>query len=70
MWAELLRAGIPAERQNDITVGPLRVKLDFAVFCKERNVDIECGGDRYHMSPEAVEPACGRQGRLSPVILY
>ncbi len=55
MWEELLRAGIPAERQYDITVGTLRFKLDFAVFCKERNIDIECDGDEYHMTPQSVE---------------
>lgn len=65
MWAELLRAGIPAERQHDITVGPLRFKLDFAVFCKERNIDIECDGDTYHMAPEAVERDKRRSNALT-----
>ena len=65
MWAELLRAGIPAERQHDITVGRLRFKLDFAVFCKERNIDIECDGDTYHMSPEAVERDKRRSNALT-----
>ena len=65
MWAELLRASIPAERQHDITVGRLRFKLDFAVFCKERNIDIECDGDKYHMSPEAVERDKRRSNALT-----
>ncbi|MBL0127667.1 MAG: DUF559 domain-containing protein [Flavobacteriales bacterium] len=73
MWAELLRAGIPAERQYDITVGrrslprpPSRgFKLDFAVFCKERNIDIECDGDTYHMAPEAVERDKRRSNALT-----
>lgn len=65
MWEELLRAGIPAERQYDVTVGQLRFKLDFAVFCKERNVDIECDGDRYHMTPQAVERDKRRSNALT-----
>ncbi len=69
MWEELLRAGIPAERQYDVTVGQLRFKLDFAVFCKERNVDIECDGDRYHMTPQAVERD-KRRSRLGRSSLY
>jgi very-short-patch-repair endonuclease len=55
MWEELLGAGIQAERQFDVKIGPLRFKLDFAIFCKERNVNIECDGDKYHMAPQAVE---------------
>lgn len=65
MWAELLRAGIPAERQFDIAVGKLRFKLDFAVFCKERNIDIECDGDQYHMPPDAVERDKRRSNALT-----
>lgn len=65
MWAELLRAGIPAERQFDVTVGSLRFKLDFAVFCKARNIDIECDGDQYHMTPEAVERDKRRSNALT-----
>lgn len=65
MWEELLRAGIPAERQFDVSVGPLRFKLDFAVFCKERNVDIECDGDKYHMASDAVERDKRRSNALT-----
>jgi very-short-patch-repair endonuclease len=65
LWTELLRAGIPSERQFDITVGPQRFKLDFAVFCKECNIDIECDGDKYHMSPDAVERDKRRSNALT-----
>lgn len=55
LWLELLQAGIPSERQYEVTVGQGRYKLDFAVFCKDRNLAIECDGDEYHMRRSAVE---------------
>ncbi len=65
MWDELVRASIPAERQYDVTVSDKRYKLDFAIFCKQRNIDIECDGDEYHMTPEAVERDKRRSNSLT-----
>ncbi len=55
LWKGLLEAGIPSERQYQVTVGNGRYKLDFAVFCKDRNLAIECDGDEHHMRRSAVE---------------
>ena len=50
-----MEKGIPSERQFEVTVGPSRFKLDFAVFCKHRNIGLECDGDMVHMRRSSVE---------------
>lgn len=55
LWRELMEAGIPSERQYEVVVGPTRFKLDFAVFCTDRNIGLECDGDAQHMRRSAVE---------------
>jgi very-short-patch-repair endonuclease len=55
LWLQLLEGGIPSERQYEVSVGQGRYKLDFAVFCKDRNLAIECDGDAHHMRRSAVE---------------
>lgn len=53
-WNELVRNDIYPERQYFISVKEKSYFLDFAVFCKEKNIDIEVDGDKYHMSEDAV----------------
>ena len=52
VWDALKSENIDAERQYEIYY---RIKnnlkffrLDFGLFCKERNIDLECNGDKYH----------------------
>jgi len=52
IWKKLQEEKIPAERQYDIKISGKAYKLDFAVFCKKGNVNIECDGDTYHISKE------------------
>jgi very-short-patch-repair endonuclease len=55
LWNRLMEQGIPSERQYEVVVGPTRFKLDFAVFCTDRNIGLECDGDTQHMRRSAVE---------------
>jgi len=55
LWKGLMEMGIPSERQYEVVVGPARFKLDFAVFCKQRSIGLECDGDTVHMRRSAVE---------------
>lgn len=55
LWNRLMEIGVPSERQFEVLVGPARFKLDFAVFCKERSIGLECDGDATHMRRSAVE---------------
>jgi len=65
LWLQLLEGGIPSERQYEVTVGQGRYKLDFAVFCKDRNLAIECDGDTHHMRRSAVERDKKRSNTLN-----
>jgi len=48
LWKEFIRKRITAERQLYIPIKNNKYFLDFAVFCKTRNINIECDGDKYH----------------------
>jgi very-short-patch-repair endonuclease len=48
LWKALKVESIPAERQYFVSVGVERFALDFALFCKRLNLDVECDGDLYH----------------------
>jgi very-short-patch-repair endonuclease len=51
-WDALKSAKIDAERQYIIDYLDNKKQkfycLDFALFCKARNIDLECNGDAYH----------------------
>jgi very-short-patch-repair endonuclease len=44
---------IEAERQWWETDKATRYCLDFALFCPDRNIDVECDGDTWHSNPTA-----------------
>jgi len=48
LWAGLKDLKIRAERQWDERLGHNRYMLDFAVFCRDRQLDIETDGDTWH----------------------
>ncbi|MES2620055.1 MAG: DUF559 domain-containing protein [Bacteroidota bacterium] len=53
-WNEMLKRNIYAEREYFISVSSRNFFLDFAVFCKNKNINIETDGDFYHMDSTAV----------------
>ncbi len=54
MYVEMKRRQISAERQFYIKVGGKFYCLDFGLFCRKGNMDVECDGERYHILPEAL----------------
>jgi very-short-patch-repair endonuclease len=48
LWKELIGKEIYPERQFYVKVNNHKYVLDFAIFCKTRNIDIECDGDNFH----------------------
>jgi hypothetical protein len=52
LWAAFKQEGIEAERQWFEGRGETLYCLDFALFCPQRNIDVECDGDTWHASPE------------------
>jgi very-short-patch-repair endonuclease len=55
LWEKLKAERIEAERQFMLQTKNQLYYLDFALFCKERNLDVECDGDEYHLSVDAVK---------------
>ncbi len=48
LWEAFCTERIEAERQFMVGTGNQFFYLDFALFCRERNIDIECDGDEFH----------------------
>jgi very-short-patch-repair endonuclease len=56
LWGKFEERKIAAERQLYYKAGENNwFILDFAVFCKTRNINIECDGDKYHTEKPAVQ---------------
>ena len=53
-WDALKAEKIDAERQYFIGNDDHLFCLDFALFCMQRNIDVECDGDKYHLQPVKV----------------
>lgn len=56
VWEALKSVGIDAERQYIIDYLEKKQRkffhLDFALFCKDSNIDLECNGDNHHHKRE------------------
>ncbi|MEI6122246.1 MAG: hypothetical protein WCQ95_01320 [Bacteroidota bacterium] len=55
IWAKFVEKNITTERQFFLPVSDLKYVLDFAIFCKARNINVECDGDKFHMGKENVQ---------------
>lgn len=53
MYRALKRREIYPERQMYVHLGRQVYCLDFCIFCKKANIDLECDGERYHVLPDA-----------------
>jgi len=65
MYKSLKRRKINPERQIYVDVGSQNYCLDFCIFCKKGNIDLECDGERYHSLPEALVKDRLRNNRLT-----
>ena len=54
-WKAMRDAEIDAERQYLIEADEQMFCLDFALFCKARNIDVECDGDKFHLDEKDVK---------------
>ncbi len=52
LWAEFKRRRISAERQWEVVFSGMQCVLDFAVFCRDGDIDVEADGDTWHANPE------------------
>ncbi len=61
----LKRADVPAERQYLVREEDAGYMLDFAMFCRDGNLDVECDGDRYHLTRDAAQRDRARDNDLA-----
>lgn len=54
LYAALKRHRIESERQFFVRIGDARYCLDFAIFCRRGNIDVECDGDAWHSDPKVL----------------
>jgi len=64
MWVKFMEKEINAERQYYIEIAERKFVLDFAVFCKQRNIDVECNGFNYHGNKDAIQKDKNRNNLL------
>jgi very-short-patch-repair endonuclease len=57
-------AGLEAERQFYVRETDNGYMLDFAVFCRNGRLDVECDGERYHLGREAARRDRTRDNEL------
>ena len=65
LWNVFVKKNIFAEREFYINLNDKNFCLDFAIFCKKGNIDVECDGDEFHLKPEAVKNDKKRNNILS-----
>lgn len=65
IWSSLKQRKIAAQRQYAVSHGYHSYMLDFAIFCKDRNIDLECDGDAFHTKPKHVKQEKARNNALS-----
>lgn len=54
-WEALRSEKIDAERQYLMEADGQTFSLDFALFCKARNIDVECDGNKFHLDEKDVK---------------
>lgn len=65
MYQEMKKQKIEAERQLYVKAGDQNFCLDFGIFCKKGNIDVECDGEKYHILPEALTKDRHRNNQLT-----
>ena len=65
MYQEMKRRKIETERQWFVRTGGKNYCLDFGVFCRKGNIDIECDGEEYHTLPDALARDKERNNKLT-----
>lgn len=64
LWDSLVVKGIPAQRQFYLEINRKKMKLDFAIFCENKNIGIECDGDQWHNQKPNIESDKDRDNLL------
>lgn len=65
LWDGFKQERIEAERQWYLKVGKETYCLDFALFCANGQVDVECDGDQWHSDPARISQDNARDNALT-----
>lgn len=65
MYLEMKKRKIATERQFHVKVAKQFYCLDFGIFCKKGNIDLECDGEKYHTLPETLAKDRERNNELT-----
>lgn len=65
MYLEMKKRAIAVERQFYVESGGKKYCLDFGIFCKKGNIDLECDGEKYHTLPAALVKDRERNNELT-----
>lgn len=65
VYREMKKRKIEAERQLHVEVNNQIYCLDFGIFCRDGNVDVECDGEKYHSLPKALAYDRQRNNQLT-----
>jgi len=65
MYLEMKKREITVERQFYVKVRRRFYCLDFGIFCKKGNMDVECDGEKFHILPEALTRDRERNNELT-----
>ncbi|MBP9151725.1 MAG: DUF559 domain-containing protein [Flavobacteriales bacterium] len=64
LWDSFVAKKIPAQRQYYLEIKRKLMKLDFAIFCANKNIGIECDGDQWHNQKPNIESDKDRDNLL------
>jgi very-short-patch-repair endonuclease len=64
LWDSLVVKKIPAQRQYYLAIKGKKMKLDFAIFCENKSIGIECDGDQWHNQKPNIESDKDRDNHL------
>ena len=65
MHQAMKESKIEAERQVYTRAGGQNYCLDFGIFCRQGNIDVECDGEKYHTLPDALARDRERNNHLA-----
>ena len=65
LWKQLKRINLSAERQFYLSVNRARYCLDFALFCTEGHINVECDGDQWHSERPQIDSDNKRNNDLT-----
>ncbi|MFH1456693.1 MAG: DUF559 domain-containing protein [Patescibacteria group bacterium] len=65
MYQAMKKQNITTERQFRVKINDKRYFLDFGIFCRKGNINLECDGDQYHTLPDALAKDRERNNQLT-----